>query len=45
MAARSGLVGLVASVAALAAGGIALGIELERRMVAKRIIRSSESEV
>ena len=45
MAPRTGLVGLVASVAALAAGGIALGIELERRIVAKRIIRSSESEV
>jgi pimeloyl-ACP methyl ester carboxylesterase len=29
--------GLVASVAALAAGGIALGVELERRVVSKRV--------
>ena len=37
--------GLVTSVAALAAGGIALGIELERRIVAKRITRSSEADL
>ena len=37
--------GLVASVAALAAGGIAMGIELERRIVSKRIGRSSEAEI
>ncbi|HEX3197344.1 MAG TPA: alpha/beta hydrolase, partial [Propionibacteriaceae bacterium] len=45
---RTGLsagLGLVASVAALAAGGIALGIELERRIVAKRITRSSEADL
>jgi pimeloyl-ACP methyl ester carboxylesterase len=36
----SGL-GLVASIAALAAGGLALGIELERRIVSKRIVRNS----
>jgi pimeloyl-ACP methyl ester carboxylesterase len=37
--------GLITSVAALAAGGIALGIELERRIVSKRIKRSSEAEL
>lgn len=37
--------GLVASVAALAAGGIAMGIELERRVVAKRIRRSSQANL
>ena len=37
--------GLVASVAALAAGGIAMGIELERRMVAKRIGRNSQADL
>jgi pimeloyl-ACP methyl ester carboxylesterase len=37
--------GLVASFAALAAGGIAMGIELERRIVAKRIRRSSEANL
>jgi pimeloyl-ACP methyl ester carboxylesterase len=37
--------GLVASVAALAAGGIAMGIELERRIVAKRIGRKSEADL
>ena len=37
--------GLVASVAALAAGGIAMGIELERRVVAKRIRRSSQASL
>ena len=43
---RSGLaagLGLVTSVAALAAGGIALGIELERRIVSKRIARNTEA--
>ena len=45
---RSGLAvgfGLVTSVAALAAGGMALGIELERRIIAKRITRSSEADL
>jgi pimeloyl-ACP methyl ester carboxylesterase len=37
--------GLVASVGALAAGGIAMGIELERRVVAKRIRRSSQANL
>jgi pimeloyl-ACP methyl ester carboxylesterase len=37
--------GLVASVAALAAGGIAMGLELERRMVAKRIGRNSQADL
>jgi len=37
--------GLIASVAALAAGGIAMGIELERRIVAKRITRGSQEQV
>jgi pimeloyl-ACP methyl ester carboxylesterase len=37
--------GLVAGVAALAAGGIAIGIELERRIVSKRIARSSEADL
>src|SRR5512132_1695246 len=37
--------GMVASVAALAAGGIAMGIELERRVVAKRIRRSSQASL
>ena len=37
--------GLVASLAALAAGGIAMGIELERRVVAKRIRRSSQANL
>ncbi|HEU4909565.1 MAG TPA: alpha/beta hydrolase [Propionibacteriaceae bacterium] len=36
--------GLVASVTALAAGGIAMGIELERRIVSKRIGSSSEAD-
>ena len=40
----SGL-GLIASVAALAAGGIALGIELERRIVAKRIVRNTVEDL
>jgi pimeloyl-ACP methyl ester carboxylesterase len=39
----AGALGLVTSVAALAAGGIALGIELERRIVSKRISRNSEA--
>jgi pimeloyl-ACP methyl ester carboxylesterase len=45
---RGGLaagLGLVASVAALAAGGIAMGIELERRIVSKRIGRRSEADL
>jgi len=37
--------GLVASVAALAAGGVALGVELERRIVSKRITRPPETEL
>ena len=37
--------GLIASVAALAAGGIAMGIELERRIVSKRITRGSQEQV
>jgi pimeloyl-ACP methyl ester carboxylesterase len=39
----AGALGLVTSVAALAAGGVALGIELERRIVSKRIARNSEA--
>ena len=35
----------MAGVAALAAGGMALGLELERRIVSKRITRSSQDEV
>ena len=38
-------VGLIAGVAALAMGGVAMGLELERRIVSKRIDRSSESEL
>jgi pimeloyl-ACP methyl ester carboxylesterase len=38
-------VGLIAGVAALAMGGAALGLELERRIVSKRINRSTESEI
>jgi pimeloyl-ACP methyl ester carboxylesterase len=48
MAPRSGLaagLGVITGVAALAAGGIALGIELERRIVAKRIARTSEADL
>ncbi|HEX7211011.1 MAG TPA: alpha/beta hydrolase [Propionibacteriaceae bacterium] len=37
--------GLVASVAALAAGGVALGVELERRIVSKRLARKSDVDV
>ena len=36
--------GLVAGVAALAAGGVAVGLELERRIVNKRIERSAEKD-
>jgi hypothetical protein len=45
---RGGLaagLGLVTSVAALAGGGIALGIELERRIVSRRIARNSEADL
>ena len=45
---RSGLAAgfrLLTGFAALAAGGIALGIELERRIVAKRITRTSEADL
>jgi pimeloyl-ACP methyl ester carboxylesterase len=38
-------VGLITSVAALAAGGIAMGLELERRIIAKRITRTSEANL
>jgi pimeloyl-ACP methyl ester carboxylesterase len=38
-------VGLIASVAALAAGGIAMGVELERRIVSKRIARGSQAAI
>ena len=38
-------VGLFAGVAALAMGGIAAGLELERRLVSKRIDRSSQAEL
>ena len=38
-------VGLIAGVAALAMGGVARGLELERRLVSKRINRSSQSEI
>jgi pimeloyl-ACP methyl ester carboxylesterase len=37
--------GLITGVAALAAGGIAMGVELERRIVAKRIKRSSQEDL
>jgi pimeloyl-ACP methyl ester carboxylesterase len=36
---------LLTGFAALAAGGVALGIELERRIVAKRITRTSEADL
>jgi pimeloyl-ACP methyl ester carboxylesterase len=45
---RSGLAAgfrLLTGFAALAAGGIALGIELERRIVAKRITRTSQADL
>ena len=38
-------VGLIAGFAGLALGGMALGVELERRLVSKRISRSSQSEI
>ena len=38
-------VGLFAGVAALAMGGIAAGLELERRLVSKRIERTSQAEL
>ena len=38
-------VGLIAGVAALAMGGVAMGLELERRIVSKRIDRCTESEL
>jgi pimeloyl-ACP methyl ester carboxylesterase len=38
-------VGLLTGFAALAAGGIALGIELERRIIAKRITRTSQANL
>jgi pimeloyl-ACP methyl ester carboxylesterase len=37
--------GLMASVAALAGGGIAMGVELERRIVARRIMRGSQTDL
>ena len=48
MAGRGGIgtaLGLVAGIGALAAGGVAMGVELERRIVNKRIQRSSQDEV
>jgi pimeloyl-ACP methyl ester carboxylesterase len=39
-----GPLGLVAGAAALAAGGIAVGLDLERRLVTKRIYREEEPE-
>ncbi len=45
VARRAPAVGLVAGVLALAAGGVALGLELERRVVSKRILRADEDEV
>ncbi len=38
-------IGLVAGIAALAAGGVAAGIELERRIVSRRIRSTSRSEL
>jgi pimeloyl-ACP methyl ester carboxylesterase len=38
-------VGLVAGVAALAMGGMAMGLELERRVVSKRINRSTQPQI
>jgi pimeloyl-ACP methyl ester carboxylesterase len=38
-------VGLIAGVAALAMGGVAMGLELERRVVSKRINRCTEAEL
>ena len=48
MAARNRLaegLGLVAGVAGLALGGVAVGLELERRVISKRIDRNTEAEV
>ena len=38
-------VGLIAGVAALAMGGLAAGLELERRLVSKRIARPAQAEL
>ena len=38
-------VGLVAGVAALAMGGLAAGLELERRLVSRRIARTPQAEL
>jgi pimeloyl-ACP methyl ester carboxylesterase len=38
-------VGLIAGVAALAMGGVAMGLELERRIVSKRIDRCTQAEI
>ena len=38
-------VGLIAGVAALAMGGLAAGLELERRLVSKRITRTPETQL
>jgi pimeloyl-ACP methyl ester carboxylesterase len=38
-------VGLIAGIAALAMGGVAAGLELERRLISKRIDRSSQAEL
>jgi hypothetical protein len=38
-------VGLIAGVAAMAMGGIAAGLELEQRLVSKRIARTPEAEL
>ena len=49
MAARRGRLaagfGLIAGIAALAAGGIAMGIELERRIVSKRITHDPQDQI
>ena len=48
MAARNRLaegLGLVAGVAAPGHGGVAVGLELERRVISKRIDRNTEAEV
>jgi pimeloyl-ACP methyl ester carboxylesterase len=38
-------VGLIAGVAAMAMGGIAAGLELERRLISKRITRTTQAEL